>query len=133
MKFLLDTNICIYIIKNNPSEVRKHFLNVAPRDIGISSVTVAELQYGVEKSLAKEKNASALESFLLPLQILAFDLGAALAYGKIRVALEHKGIPIGGMDMLIAAQAMAHDLSLVTHNMKEFQRIPGLKCVTWVS
>jgi tRNA(fMet)-specific endonuclease VapC len=132
MKFLLDTNICIYMIKNNPPGVRKHFQNVSPGDAHISSVTIAELQYGVEKSAAKEKNALALEAFLLPLVIVPFDLDAAVAYGTIRTALERRGAPIGGMDMLIAAQAIAHDFTLITHNMKEFQRIPNLKCETWV-
>jgi len=132
MRFLLDTNICIYMIKNNPPEIRKHFQNIAPGDAYISSVTVAELQYGVEKSAAKEKNAAALEAFSLPLVITPFDLDSAVAYGKMRAALERRGTPIGGMDMLIAAQAIAHGFTLVTHNLKEFQRIPHLKCETWV-
>jgi len=131
VKFLLDTNICIYMIKKNPPEVRGRFQKVLPGDVAVSSVTVAELQYGVEKSAAKEKNASALEAFLLPLVIAPFDLDAAIAYGKIRAALERQGTPIGGMDMLIAAQAIAHDLTLVTHNLKEFQRIHALKYETW--
>ena len=132
MKFLLDTNICIYMIKNNPPEIRKHFQNITPGNIYISAVTVAELQYGVEKSAAKEKNASALEAFLLPLVTAPFDLDSAIAYGKIRAALERQGTPIGGMDMLIAAQAIAHSFTLITHNLKEFQRIPNLKYETWV-
>ena len=132
MKILLDTNICIYMIKNNPPEVRQHFQDVAPGDVYISSVTIAELQYGIEKSSAKEKNAMALEAFLLPLVILPFDLDAALVYGKIRTFLERQGTPIGGMDMLIAAQAIAHNFTLITHNIKEFQRIPNLQCKTWV-
>ncbi|MCL2122794.1 MAG: type II toxin-antitoxin system VapC family toxin [Desulfovibrionaceae bacterium] len=131
MKYLLDTNICMYMIKNNPPEVRTHFQNVTPGDVYISSVTIAELQCGVEKSAAKEKNALALEAFLLPLVIVPFDLDAALAYGKIRIFLERQGTPIGGMDMLIAAQAIAHDFTLISHNIKEFQRIPNLKCETW--
>jgi tRNA(fMet)-specific endonuclease VapC len=132
MKFLLDTNICIYMIKNNPPEIRRRFQNITLGDIYISSVTVAELQYGVEKSAAKEKNTSALEAFLLPLVIAPFDLNSAIVYGKIRAILERQGTPIGGMDTLIAAQAIAHDFTLVTHNLKEFQRIPNLKCETWV-
>jgi tRNA(fMet)-specific endonuclease VapC len=133
VKILLDTNICIYMIKNNPPEVRKHFQNSTPGDVHVSSVTVAELAYGVEKSAAREKNASALEAFLLPLVILSFDLDAALAYGKIRHILERRGTPIGGMDMLIAAQAIAHNFLLITHNLKEFQRIPNLHCETWIA
>ncbi|MCL2101774.1 MAG: type II toxin-antitoxin system VapC family toxin [Fibromonadales bacterium] len=132
MKFLLDTTICIYMIKNNPPEVRKRFQDVSPGDVYISSVTIAELQYGIEKSAAKEKNTLALQAFLLPLVIISFDLDSALAYGKIRNFLERQGTPIGGMDMLIAAQAIAHGFTLVTHNIREFQRIPNLKCETWV-
>lgn len=132
MKVLLDTNICIYMIKSRPPEVRKHFEQFTPGDIAISSITVAELHYGVEKSAAREKNASALEAFLLPLEIVPFDLDSALAYGKIRAGLEKQGRPIDGMDMLIAAQAMAQGFTLVTHNLKEFTRIPDLKCETWV-
>ena len=96
-------------------------------------ITVAELQYGVMKSAAKEKNALALEGFLLPLEIMAFDQDSALVYGKIRTHLERQGTPIGGMDMLIAAQAIAQGLTLITHNLKEFQRIPDLRCETWVA
>ena len=133
MKVLLDTNICIYMIKNDPPEVREHFQMLIPGDIAISSITVAELQYGVEKSAAKERNARALEAFLLPLEIAPFDLDSAVVYGRIRTVLERQGKPIGGMDMLIAAQAIAHNLTLITHNLKEFERIPDLRCETWVS
>ena len=93
--------------RNKPPEVRKHFEQFVPGDIAISSITVAELQYGVEKSAAREKNALALEAFLLPLEIASFDTESALAYGKIRADLEIQGTPIGSMDMLIAAQAIA--------------------------
>ena len=131
MRVLLDTNICIYMIKNKPLEVRKHFERFVPRDIAISSITVAELQYGVEKNAAREKNALALEAFLLPLEIAPFDMDSALAYGKIRAEQESQGKPIGSMDMLIAAQAIAQGFTLITHNLKKFDRIPGLKCETW--
>lgn len=133
MRVLLDTNICIYMIKNKPPEVRKHFERFVAGDISISSITVAELQYGVEKSAAREKNALALEAFLLPLEIAPFDTESALAYGKIRAELERQGTPIGSMDTLIAAQAVAQDFMLITHNLKEFERIPGLRCETWVN
>lgn len=133
MRVLLDTNICIYMIKNKPPEVRKHFERFVPGDIAISSITVAELQYGVEKSAAREKNSLALEAFLLPLEIAPFDTESALVYGKIRAELEKKGKPIGSMDMLIAAQAIAQDFTLITHNLKEFERVPGLRCETWVN
>ena len=133
MRVLLDTNICIYMIKNKPPEVRKHFERFVPGDIAISSITVAELQYGVEKSAARAKTALALEAFLLPLEIPSFDTESALAYGEIRAKLESRGKPIGSMDILIAAQAIAQDFTLITHNLKEFERIPGLRCETWVS
>jgi tRNA(fMet)-specific endonuclease VapC len=133
MRILLDTNICIYMIKNKPPEVRKHFDNYSPGDIAISSISVAELRYGVEKSAVQEKNALALEAFLLPLEILSFDDKAAFAYGRIRAYLEQQGTPVGAMDMLIAAQAIAWNCELVTHNLKEFQRIPNLHCVTWIA
>ena len=133
MHVLLDTNICIYMIKNRPPEVREHFKRFTPGEVGISSITVAELHYGVAKSSARERNAQALEAFLLPLEIVHFDLNAASVYGDIRSTLERQGTPIGGMDMLIAAQAIAHGCTLITHNLKEFQRIPELKCATWVT
>ena len=133
MKVLLDTNICIYMIKNKPPAVRKRFEALVPGSIFVSAVTVAELRYGVEKSAAKEKNALALESFLLPLEIVAFDYESALVYGKIRADLERQGMPIGGMEMLITAQALAHNFTLVTHNLREFQRVQGLRCESWVN
>lgn len=133
MRVLLDTNICIYMIKNKPPEVRKHFEQFVPGDIALSSITVAELQYGVEKSAAREKNALALEAFLLPLEIAPFDAESALTYGRIRAELEKQGKPIGSMDMLIAAQAMAQGFTLITHNLQEFERISGLRCETWVN
>ncbi|MDL2268734.1 type II toxin-antitoxin system VapC family toxin [Desulfosarcina sp. OttesenSCG-928-A07] len=132
MRVLLDTNICIYMIKNNPPHIRKHFERFVPGDIAISVITVSELQYGVEKSASRKKNAAALEAFLLPLDIVPFDRDAAFAYGRIRAELEKQGQPIGGMDMLIAAHAIALNAVLVTHNLREFQRIPDLVCETWV-
>jgi tRNA(fMet)-specific endonuclease VapC len=93
---------------------------------------VAELQYGFEKSAAREKNSLALEAFLLPLEISPFDVDSALVYGKIWTELERQGRSFGGMDLLIAAQAIAQDLTLVTHNLREFTRIQNLRCVTWV-
>ena len=132
MKVLLDTNICIYLIKNNPPEARHHFAKFKPGDVWISSITVAELQYGVAKSAAKDKNAAALSTFLLPLEILPFDSASAVAYGTIRSRLEQQGQTIGSLDMLIAAQAIAHKLALVSNNLKEFERIPELVCENWV-
>lgn len=132
MRILLDTNICIYMIKNKPPEVRKHFEKYSIGDIGISTITIAELEYGVQKSKAKEKNSNALQAFLMPLEFLPFDDASARTYGKIRAELEQAGKPIGCMDMLIAAQAVAHNCILVTHNLKEFARIENLRCETWI-
>ena len=133
MRVLLDTNICIYMIKNKPPEIRKHFERFVPGNIAISSITVAKLQYGVEKSTAREKNALALGAFLLPLDSASFDTESAVAYGKIRAELERQGKHIGSIDMLIAAQAIAQGLTLITHNLKKLDRVPGLKCETWVN
>lgn len=128
---LLDTNICIYLIKNNPPKVRERFASYAPGEIGITSLSVAELHYGVEKSASREKNARALEALLLPLEIVPFDEAAAQIYGRIRATLEKKGTPVGSMDMLIAAVALARNCTLITHNLREFERINGLRCESW--
>ena len=132
MKVLLDTNICIYLIKNNPPQVRQHFAGLQPGDIGVSAITVAELQYGVAKSSAREKNAAALGTFLLPLEILPFDGKSAAVYGTIRAHMEQQGRPIDNLDVLIAAQAIAYKLTLVSDNLKEFERVPDLLCANWV-
>lgn len=132
MKVLLDTDICIYLIRNNPLSARARFVKYTPGDIGISAITVAELHYGVAKSAAIERNRGALEAFLLPLETVAFDNAAAVAFGHVRAGLEKKGTPIGPLDTLIAAQALAGDLVLVTNNLREFRRVPGLRCESWV-
>ena len=131
MKFLLDTNICIYLIKKKPPKVMPKFSSYAVGDIGVSSVTVAELQFGVQKSLRPAQNEHALELFLLPLTIVDFDYQAAVVYGNIRAALERQGTPIGSLDMLIAAHALSLNMTLVTNNTREFARIPGLKVENW--
>jgi tRNA(fMet)-specific endonuclease VapC len=133
MEYLLDTNICIYIIKKKPSEVFDKFISLTPGDIGISSITLAELQYGVEKSSNSEKNREALEKFLTPIEIIDFGHEASVEYGKIRSALEKKGIPIGPLDMLIASHAKSLDVVLVTNNVREFERIEGLKIENWAA
>ncbi len=132
MRFLLDTNICIYIIKQKPPELIKKFNNYNVGDIGISSITVAELEYGVKKSQKVQQNQQALNQFLLPLTIFDFDYLAAQTYGEIRTTLEKQGNPIGALDLLIAAVAIAHELTLVTNNTKEFDRIPILKLENWL-
>jgi len=131
MHYMLDTNICIYLIKQKPPEVLRHFHRHAVGDIGISAITLAELRYGVSKSMHAEKNCQALEEFVLPLEIGDFDERAAEEYGRIRADLEKAGKPIGAMDMLIGAHARALGATLVTSNMKELKQIKGLKVIDW--
>lgn len=131
MKLMLDTNICIYIIKQKPPAVLKQFKSYSIGDIGISSITLAELQYGVAKSQHVQKNREALEEFILPLEIADFDEKASRVYGTIRAMIEKAGKPIGSMDMLIGSHALALGATLVTNNTKEFKRIKNLKVVDW--
>jgi tRNA(fMet)-specific endonuclease VapC len=131
MKLMLDTNICIYIIKQQPVSVLKRFLEYQIGDIGISSITLSELRYGVAKSTYQEKNAKALDEFITPLEVISFDEEAAHAYGDIRANLEKAGTPVGAMDMLIAAHAVSLGIPLVTNNTREFARIPTLNIIDW--
>jgi tRNA(fMet)-specific endonuclease VapC len=131
MKYMLDTNICIYLIKQKPSKVLKHFKSHSVGDIGISSITLAELRYGVSKSQYVEKNQQALDEFILPLEVADFNEKAAEEYGSIRAELEKKGNPIGSMDMLIGAHAQSLGVTLVTNNVREFKEIKNLKVVDW--
>jgi len=131
MKYLLDTNICIYLIKQRPTRVMDQFRSHAIGEIGISSITVSELWYGVAKSEHQAANARALEQFLLPLVIAPFDDQAAEAYGEIRAGLEEQGKPIGAMDLLIAAHAVSLGVRLVTNNEREFSRVPDLIVENW--
>lgn len=131
MKIMLDTNICIYIIKRQPAAVLKRFLEYQIGDIGISSITLSELRYGVAKSTHREKNTKALDEFIIPLEVVSFDEAAAHVYGDIRAALEKAGTPIGAMDMLIAAHALSMGIPLVTNNTREFVRIPALNSIDW--
>ena len=131
MQYLLDTNICIYLIKQKPEKVIARFQTLSISDIGISSTTVAELEYGVYKSQKQEKNKNALQQFLLPLEIIEFSQDAAVIYGYMRSDLESKGLVIGPMDMLIAAHSMSLDITLVTNNIREFSRIPNLLLENW--
>ena len=133
MKLMLDTNICIYIIKQQPVTVLKRFLEYQIGDIGISSITLSELRYGVAKSTHREKNAKALDEFIIPLEVVSFDEEAAHVYGDIRATLEKSGTPIGAMDMLIAAHAVSLGISLVTNNTREFVRIPALNIIDWIT
>ncbi len=131
MEYLLDTNICIYIIKKRPKEVFDRFLALPLGSVGISSITLAELQYGIAKSTNPDNNMQALEKFLTPIEVLDFGADATACYGKTRAELEMKGTPIGPLDTLIAAHAKSLDLTLVTNNEKEFARVAGLKIENW--
>lgn len=131
MKFMLDTNICIYIIKKKPQKVLEHFRRYLAGDIGISSITLAELQYGVAKSQYVQENQEALKEFVLPLEIAQFGEEAARAYGTVRAGLEKSGKPIGAMDALIGAHAISLGVTLVSNNTKEFKQIKNLKVVDW--
>jgi tRNA(fMet)-specific endonuclease VapC len=129
---MLDTNICIYLIKNKPAEVKEKFNQYEVGEICISSISVSELYYGVYKSQMVERNLQALALFLAPLNIVDYDEKAAIVYGKIRSDLEVNGKVIGSLDMLIAAHAESIGVTLVTNNTKEFERVDGLKLENWV-
>ena len=131
MKYMLDTNICIYTIKHKPPEVIKAFLCHEPDDMCISSITYGELMHGVEKSQEVERNRAAITLILSAISILPFDSDAAEEYGAVRADLERKGTPIGPMDMLIAGHARSRGLILVTNNTREFFRVNELEVEDW--
>jgi tRNA(fMet)-specific endonuclease VapC len=128
---LLDTNICVYIINRRPANVRAHFEGLRYGEVAVSSITGAELAFGVAKS-GSARNRAALEKFLAPLEVLPFDAAAMYAYGTLRAQLQARGQPIGALDTLIAAHALSLGAMLVTNNLAEFGRVPGLTCENWV-
>ncbi len=130
MRYMLDTNICIYAIKNHPAQVLVQLRAHEAEGIGISSVSVAELYFGVSKS-GSARNLAALQQFLEPLEIADFDLNAAQVYGTLRFTLERLGTPIGPLDTQIAAHALALEATLVTNNVREFTRVSGLNLINW--
>ncbi|MCL2519032.1 MAG: type II toxin-antitoxin system VapC family toxin [Oscillospiraceae bacterium] len=131
MKYMLDTNMCIYLMKNVP-EVLSAFSANKDSGISISAVTLAELEFGVCNSTAYENNRIKLINFLTIVDILPLDDSAAAVYGGICAVLKRKGTPIGQMDMLIAAHAKSEELILVTNNIREFERVDGLKLENWI-
>lgn len=131
MRYMLDTNICIYVIKHDPEKVFRKLQKIDPEDVCISSITYAELAYGVEKSAQPERNRLALSMLLSNIEIVSFDDVAADEYGHIRAGLEKQGTPIGPLDMMIAAHGLALGCTVVTNNVKEFSRVKGLKIVNW--
>ncbi len=132
MKHMLDTNICIYLIKKKPPEVLIRLKKTRLSEIGISSITLSELEYGVEKSERRHQNKAALAEFVAPLEVFPYDDLAAARYGHLRSFLEKQGKTLGALDMLIAAHALALQLTLVTNNVREFNRVPELKIENWV-
>jgi tRNA(fMet)-specific endonuclease VapC len=131
MIYMLDTNICVYTIKKNPPKVFETLRKLSPGSVGISAVTEAALRFGMSNSSRPEHNQRILDQFLAPLQIVPFDSAAAAHYGDIRLHLKREGTPIGNMDLLIAAHARSLSVTLVTHNIKEFERVPGLNVENW--
>lgn len=131
MVLLLDTDICIYLIRERPPSILERFHEHDVGDIGISVITLAELEYGVSKSSKPARNTQALDQFVAPLIVADFDRSATRAYGRLRATLEKTGQMIGAMDLLIAAHALSLDVRLVTHNVREFARVPGLHVETW--
>ena len=131
MKYMLDTNICIFIIRQRSLSVLQRLERIPPGQIAISAITVAELQYGVFKSSRPEKNAMALVKFIRSFHVIPFTEKDTMIYGKIRSDLERKGTVIGPFDLLIAAHAISNSLILVTNNMKEFARVGGLRAEDW--
>ena len=131
MKYMLDTNICIYLIKKKPKKVFENLKKHKSSDICISSITLSELLYGAEKSQYVSRNKLAIFTLLSNIQVMSFDENAAFSYGEIRASLERSGNVIGGMDMLIAGHAKSLGLILVSNNVKEFKRVDGLKLENW--
>jgi len=131
IKYLIDTNICIYIMNKRPIGIIHKFKQFDVGDIGVSTITVSELEYGVAKSKNRRLNEQRVEEFLSPLEILPYDEITASIYGDIRLQLEKSGEPIGPLDLLIAAQALSRELVLITNNEKEFKRVHNLKVENW--
>jgi tRNA(fMet)-specific endonuclease VapC len=129
--FMLDTKICIHIIKRKPEHVLGRLKNARISGIGVSSITLSELAYGAAESSRPDQNRIALAEFLAPLEILSYDDMAAQEYGEIRAYLERHGTPIGPMDMLIAAHALSLNCTLVTNNERELSRVASLKIKNW--
>ena len=132
MLYLLDTNTCIYFLNRSSERIVSQFKKYSPSEILLSSITVAELFYGAEKSKARKKNWAVVEEFVSNFNIVPFDEKSCQTYAKTRASLEKSGLPIGPMDLLIASISIANNYILVTNNIKEFKRIKGLKLKNWV-
>jgi tRNA(fMet)-specific endonuclease VapC len=132
MKILLDTDTCIHLIRYQPVAMLQRLKRYTPGDIGISSITLAELSFGAAKGRQQEWNKAALNDFTAPLEIAPFDTAAAVAYGELRAMLEVRGTPVGALDTLIGAHALSLKVTLVTNHPREFSRIAGLRLADWV-
>lgn len=130
--YLLDSNICIYIINNRPRQVVERIKKLKVHQVKLSAISLAELEYGVSKSRARDRNRQALIDFATPFDIIEFNDSDAEIFGILRADLERRGLVIGPYDMQIAAQAITRNLVLVTNNVAEFARIPNLKIENWV-
>ena len=132
MRYMLDTNICSYILKNHPAAVKQRFKEVGAENICISVIVLAELYYGAARHPKGVVIRREIDDFVSRLVVLPWDEGAADHYGAVRSSLENAGTPVGAMDMLIAAHARSCGATLVTNNLREFGRISGLTTVNWV-
>jgi tRNA(fMet)-specific endonuclease VapC len=131
LAYMLDTNICIYVMKSYPPDLREKF-NALAEQLSISSITLGELHYGAEKSARRVENLTAIEHFAARLEVLPFGEKAAAHYGQLRAELERTGTPCGPHDMQIGGHARSEGLILVTNTMREFQRMPGVRVENWV-
>ena len=131
LAYMLDTNICIHVMKNHPVELREKFNSLAEQ-LCISSITLGELHYGAEKSARRAENLTAIENFVARLDVLGCADKAAAHYGQVRAELERAGTPCGVHDMQIAGHARSEGLIVVTNNMREFARMPGVRAENWI-
>lgn len=131
LTYMLATNICIYVMKNYPLDLREKFNSLAEQ-LCISSITLGELHYGAEKSARRADNLAAIEHFVARLDVLPFTVKAAVHYGQVRAELERAGTPCGPQDMQIGGHARSEGLVVVTNNMREFGRMPGIRAENWV-
>ena len=131
LTYMLDTNICIYVMKSYPSELREKF-NALAEQLCISSITLGELHYGAEKSARRVENLTAIEHFVARLEVLPFGTRAAAHYGQVRAELERAGTPCGAHDTQIGGHARSEGLIMVTNNMREFIRMPGIRVENWL-
>lgn len=133
IRYLLDTNICIALIRQQNSAVQNRLVRCRPGTVGVSAITLAELEFGIGKSAQPARNRIALATFTAQLQVLPFGSEAALHYGDIRAILQRKGTPIGPLDTLIAAHARSVSAIVVTDNEREFRRVDGLEVENWIA